>query len=130
MPEAPYTLPSGKGRKTSDASRPSVVLFQPATRPLTQETLEPHLEAQLQNILTSLSDESSKQGVKSYLTFADRCGWSAERILAPWDAMQHNIMLYMLHAVQAYNYVDSDGHTITKKAISAGSLGTYLKVPG
>ena len=126
MDETPYVLPSGKGRGVTTASRPPVVLFRPPAERLTQHTLESHLEAQLQHIMTSMSDESSKQGVKSYLAFADQCGWSAERILPPWDAMQHNVMLYMLNAVQTYNYVGRDGHTTTKKAISAGSLGTYL----
>ena len=32
----------------------------------------------------------------------------------------------MLSAVQTYNYVDCSGRTITKKAVSAGTLGTYL----
>ena len=119
-------IPAGRGRDAHAAGvRPTRVLFQPTTQPLNNSTLESHLRGQLTTFWRSLSAESSKSGVKHYLKFADRCGWDADRILPDWNTMVDNILLYMLDAVQTYPFRTASGLEM-KKAISAGSLSTYL----
>ena len=121
-------LPHGTGRshEQHDPARPTIALLPPARTTLSSATLERHLEGQLGNIKKGIDDASSGAGVRSYLKFADRCDWDRKRIIPTWSEMEHNVMLYMLDAVQSYEFRGADGSVTKKTAITAGSLKTYL----
>ena len=109
------------------AQRPTrQVLAVPLEGVVRTSGIEAHLQLQLDGIRRQIRPLASCSGVRSYLRFAQRLGWSKQRFL-PEDrgVMVNNLCLYALDAVQAYSW--AVGAVMwNKKAIAPSSLSSYL----
>ena len=108
------------------ARRPArMVLGQPITSAGSGSALEQQLWLQLATLKRQIRAPADSTGVRSYLRFCDRMGWSNARITPEWEVMVENLQLYVVDAVQTYTW-SVGGVLLVKRAVSTDTVRTYL----